>query len=61
MTEMQCAVRTRGEAQDRFFIADSWGRKIEDEREQERLRATVALIMLAVSLLAMSAITVNRS
>jgi glutamate-ammonia-ligase adenylyltransferase len=32
------------EAQDRFFIADSWGRKIEDEREQERLRTTVALI-----------------
>jgi glutamate-ammonia-ligase adenylyltransferase len=32
------------EARDRFFIADSWGRKIEDEREQERLRTTVALI-----------------
>ena len=31
-------------AQDRFFIADSWGRKIEDEREQERLRTAVALI-----------------
>ncbi len=32
------------EARDRFFISDSWGRKIEDEREQERLRTTVALI-----------------
>ena len=32
------------EARDRFFIADSWGRKIEDGREQERLRTTVALI-----------------
>jgi glutamate-ammonia-ligase adenylyltransferase len=32
------------EARDRFYIADSWGRKIEDGREQERLRTTVALI-----------------
>ncbi|MGH9769557.1 MAG: hypothetical protein ACREAB_19195 [Blastocatellia bacterium] len=32
------------EAQDQFFIADRWGRKIEDEREQERLRMAVALI-----------------
>ena len=32
------------EAQDQFFIADRWGRKIEDEREQERLRTAVVLI-----------------
>jgi glutamate-ammonia-ligase adenylyltransferase len=32
------------EARDRFFIADRRLRKIEDEREQERLRTTVALI-----------------
>src|SRR5262245_25064985 len=32
------------EARDRFFIADSWGRKIEDEGEQERLRVAVVLI-----------------
>jgi [glutamine synthetase] adenylyltransferase / [glutamine synthetase]-adenylyl-L-tyrosine phosphorylase len=32
------------EARDRFFIADQRLRKIEDEREQERLRTTVALI-----------------
>ncbi len=32
------------EVRDRFFIADRWGRKIEDEREQERLRTAVALI-----------------
>jgi len=32
------------EARDRFFIADRRGRKIEDEREQERLRTAVALI-----------------
>ena len=32
------------QAQDQFFIADRWGRKIEDEREQERLRTSVALI-----------------
>jgi [glutamine synthetase] adenylyltransferase / [glutamine synthetase]-adenylyl-L-tyrosine phosphorylase len=32
------------EARDRFFIADRRLRKIEEEREQERLRTTVALI-----------------
>jgi glutamate-ammonia-ligase adenylyltransferase len=32
------------EARDQFFIADSWGRKIEDEAEQERLRTAVVLI-----------------
>jgi [glutamine synthetase] adenylyltransferase / [glutamine synthetase]-adenylyl-L-tyrosine phosphorylase len=32
------------EARDRFFIADRRGRKIEDEKEQERLRTAVALI-----------------
>src|SRR5262245_16377767 len=32
------------EARDRFFIADRGLRKIEGEREQERLRTTVALI-----------------
>jgi glutamate-ammonia-ligase adenylyltransferase len=32
------------EARDQFFIADRWGRKIEDEDEQERLRMAVALI-----------------
>jgi len=32
------------EAKDEFFISDRWGRKIEDEREQERLRAAVILI-----------------
>jgi glutamate-ammonia-ligase adenylyltransferase len=35
---------TDREARDQFFIADSWGRKIEDEGEQERLRMAVALI-----------------
>ncbi len=39
--EIQSAGR---EAQDRFFIADRWGRKIEDELEQEKLRTAVALI-----------------
>jgi [glutamine synthetase] adenylyltransferase / [glutamine synthetase]-adenylyl-L-tyrosine phosphorylase len=32
------------EVRDQFFIADRWGRKIEDEREQERLRTAVILI-----------------
>jgi glutamate-ammonia-ligase adenylyltransferase len=32
------------EARDQFFIADRWGRKIEDEKEQEKLRTAVALI-----------------
>src|SRR5262249_5153505 len=32
------------EVKDRFFIADRWGRKIEDGLEQERLRTAVALI-----------------
>ncbi|MBO0862948.1 MAG: hypothetical protein J2P21_31520, partial [Chloracidobacterium sp.] len=32
------------EARDRFFIADRRGRKIENQREQERLRTTVTLI-----------------
>ena len=33
-----------GEARDRFFIADRWGRKIEDPRAQERLRMAVAMM-----------------
>ena len=38
-------IRSVGQqARDRFFIADRRLRKIEDEREQERLRTTVALI-----------------
>ncbi len=32
------------EVRDQFFIADRWGRKIEDEREQGRLRTAVVLI-----------------
>jgi glutamate-ammonia-ligase adenylyltransferase len=32
------------EARDQFFIADRWGRKIENEEEQERLRTAVVLI-----------------
>jgi glutamate-ammonia-ligase adenylyltransferase len=32
------------QAQDQFFIADRWGRKIEDETGQERLRTAVVLI-----------------
>ncbi len=32
------------EVRDQFFIADRWGRKIEDEREQENLRRAVTLI-----------------
>lgn len=32
------------EARDQFFIADRWGRKIEDGAEQERLRTAVVLI-----------------
>ncbi|MGH9841083.1 MAG: hypothetical protein ACREEM_20195, partial [Blastocatellia bacterium] len=32
------------EARDQFFISDRWGRKIEDQREQERLRMAVVLI-----------------
>ncbi len=32
------------EVMDQFFIADQWGRKIEDAREQERLRMAVAMI-----------------
>jgi glutamate-ammonia-ligase adenylyltransferase len=35
---------TGGEASDQFFISDRWGRKIEDSREQERLRVAVAMI-----------------
>src|SRR5262245_6810193 len=38
-------IRNTGpQVSDRFFIADRWGRKIEDEREQERLRVAVVLI-----------------
>jgi [glutamine synthetase] adenylyltransferase / [glutamine synthetase]-adenylyl-L-tyrosine phosphorylase len=32
------------EAKDEFFISDRWGKKIADEREQERMRAAVILI-----------------
>jgi glutamate-ammonia-ligase adenylyltransferase len=32
------------EARDQFFIADRWGRKIENEEEQQRLRSAVVLI-----------------
>ena len=32
------------EVRDQFFIADRWGRKIEDRREQERLQMAVAMI-----------------
>ena len=32
------------QVRDQFFIADRWGRKIEDRREQERLRMAVAMI-----------------
>src|SRR5262249_30264373 len=31
------------EARDQFFIADPWGRKIQDTRQQERLRMAVAM------------------
>jgi len=34
----------RGEVRDRFLISNRWGRKIEDEREQETLRMAVTLI-----------------
>jgi glutamate-ammonia-ligase adenylyltransferase len=40
-------VKIRGDGQrarDRFFISDSFGRKIEDHREQDRLRMAVAMI-----------------
>ena len=40
-------VRIRGadrEVRNQFFIADRWGRKIEDVRAQERLRTAVAMI-----------------
>jgi len=38
-------IRSSGDqVMDQFFIADRWGRKIEDSREQERLRMAVALI-----------------
>jgi glutamate-ammonia-ligase adenylyltransferase len=33
-----------GEATDQFFISDRWGRKIEEPREQKRLRTAVAMI-----------------
>jgi glutamate-ammonia-ligase adenylyltransferase len=33
-----------GEARDQFFIADRWGRKIEDPQEQEKLRRAVAMM-----------------
>jgi glutamate-ammonia-ligase adenylyltransferase len=33
-----------GQVKDQFFIADVWRRKIEDGREQERLRMAVAMI-----------------
>jgi glutamate-ammonia-ligase adenylyltransferase len=32
------------EASDQFFIADRWGRKIQDSARQQRLRTTVAMI-----------------
>ncbi len=38
-------IRSAGrQARDEFFIADRWGRKIEDSREQEMLRMAVAMI-----------------
>ena len=38
-------IRSSGDqVMDQFFIADRWGRKIEDSREQERLRMAVAMI-----------------
>jgi glutamate-ammonia-ligase adenylyltransferase len=38
-------IRSAGQAvKDQFFIADRWGRKIEDIRIQERLRTCVAMI-----------------
>jgi glutamate-ammonia-ligase adenylyltransferase len=38
-------IRSAGhEATDQFFIVDRWGHKIEDGREQERLRMAVAMI-----------------
>jgi glutamate-ammonia-ligase adenylyltransferase len=32
------------EVRDQFFLTDQWGRKIEDSREQQRLRMAVAMI-----------------
>ena len=38
-------IRSSGkQASNQFLIADRWGRKIEDAREQERLRTSVAMI-----------------
>jgi glutamate-ammonia-ligase adenylyltransferase len=38
-------IRSAGhEADDQFFIADRWGRKIQDPGQQERLRTAVAMI-----------------
>ncbi len=38
-------IRSEGsDVRDQFFIADRWGRKIENEMEQERLRTAVVLI-----------------
>ena len=38
-------IRSAGhEVRDQFFIADRWGRKIEDNRDPERLRMAVAMI-----------------
>jgi len=35
---------SRHQVMDQFFIADRWGRKIEDSRAQERLRMAIAMI-----------------
>jgi len=39
------------QVRDRFFIADRWGRKIEDKAEQDRLRLAVAMIKRFTSFL----------
>jgi [glutamine synthetase] adenylyltransferase / [glutamine synthetase]-adenylyl-L-tyrosine phosphorylase len=39
------------EARDEFFIADKWGRKIEEQDRQERLRTAVAMIKQFTSFL----------